>query len=108
MRFNNRGKVQEEVKENESSKHLEALHKKKERIFRTASAGAEERGAAALPPPALPAPGACLDVYVAMAANPWNFVVSPRVPYTQHWLTPNRPLPSVDTILQFNKYVNNY
>lgn len=51
---------------------VEALHRKKERIFR--SAAGEERHAP-LPPPPLPAPGRCFDVHVAMAANPWNFVV---------------------------------
>ncbi|XP_045772816.1 tudor domain-containing protein 7 [Maniola jurtina] len=73
----------EEEKENDMSYHLEALHKKKERLFRTMSASADERGAAperrsALPPPVLPAPAQCYDVYVAMAANPWNFVVQPN------------------------------
>ncbi|XP_045448202.1 tudor domain-containing protein 7 [Melitaea cinxia] len=74
--------------EKETTKHLEELTKKKERIFPTASSGAEGREGrearegregrpGALPPPALPAPGEYYDVYVAMAANPWNFVVQP-------------------------------
>lgn len=79
--------------EKETTKHLEELTKKKERIYRTASSGAEgregregrearerrEERPGALPPPALPAPGEYYDVYVAMAANPWNFVVSYRL-----------------------------
>ncbi|KAJ0182545.1 hypothetical protein K1T71_001914 [Dendrolimus kikuchii] len=60
---------------------VEALHRKKERIFR--SAAGEERHAP-LPPPPLPAPGRCFDVHVAMAANPWNFVVQPNS--TRHTL----------------------
>ncbi|XP_026493738.2 tudor domain-containing protein 7 [Vanessa tameamea] len=76
--------------EKESSKHLEELHKKKERIFGAASTGADAREARelrdaraalpppALPPPALPAPGKRFDVFVSMAANPWNFVVQPN------------------------------
>lgn len=70
------------MEEKEVPNHVEALTKKKERIFRSSSTGAgasagEERAAGgALPPPTLPAPGKCFDVYIAMAANPWNFVVS--------------------------------
>ncbi|CAH2238235.1 jg11514 [Pararge aegeria aegeria] len=82
-------KPKEEEKENDTTKHLEALHKKKERIFRTTSVGAEERIVVSdksnpLPPPALPEPGQCFDVYVAMVANPWNFVVQPNC--TRHTL----------------------
>lgn len=61
---------------------MEALNKKKERIFRSlssvsASSTTEERAPpGALPPPALPTPDQCFDVVIAMAANPWNFVVS--------------------------------
>ncbi|CAG9796634.1 unnamed protein product [Diatraea saccharalis] len=73
-------KAKEEEKE--ATNHVEELHKKKERIFRSpSSSGAlsEQTGAAAaLPPPTLPAPGKCFDVYIAMAANPWNFVVQPN------------------------------
>ncbi|XP_013176763.1 PREDICTED: tudor domain-containing protein 7 [Papilio xuthus] len=72
--------------------HVEALNKKKERIFRTASGGALGNAAGGgggaggapgggrnvLPPPVLPAPGKCFDVYIAMAANPWNFIVQPN------------------------------
>ncbi|CAH0724846.1 unnamed protein product, partial [Brenthis ino] len=86
------GKGQEEEKEKEPSKHLEALHKKKEAHL-PLGAGGRGRGrgrgggagaGGALPPPALPARAACLDVYVAMAANPWNFVVQPNS--TRHTL----------------------
>ncbi|XP_052744074.1 tudor domain-containing protein 7B [Bicyclus anynana] len=76
-------KPNEEEKENDTTKQLEALHKKKERIFRTAAAGAEEVPEVAdkpgvLPPQTLPTAGQCFDVNVAMAANPWNFVVQPN------------------------------
>ncbi|CAH0405405.1 unnamed protein product [Chilo suppressalis] len=76
--------------EKEPTNHVEELHKKKERIFRSlssvAAAGSGASGVlseqssapAALPPPTLPAPGKCFDVYIAMAANPWNFVVQPN------------------------------
>ncbi|XP_068626612.1 tudor domain-containing protein 7A [Battus philenor] len=85
--------------EKEATNHVEALNKKKERIFRTTSGGAlgsagiASSGAAAaaapdkrnvLPPPNLPAPGECFDVYIAMAANPWNFIVQPNT--TKHTL----------------------
>ncbi|XP_028156043.1 tudor domain-containing protein 7A isoform X1 [Ostrinia furnacalis] len=77
------GKSQDEEKD--ATNHVEALHKKKERIFRSLSAaGALDAPASALPPPALPAPGKCFDVYIAMAANPWNFVVQPNS--TRHTL----------------------
>ncbi|XP_072943788.1 tudor domain-containing protein 7B isoform X2 [Epargyreus clarus] len=70
------GKLREE--RTERADPVEALHKKKERIFRSASHGAPPPDERALPPPALPAPGRCFDVYIAMAANPWNFVVQPN------------------------------
>ncbi|XP_013191242.1 tudor domain-containing protein 7 isoform X2 [Amyelois transitella] len=70
----------EEKEEKQTPNPVEALNKKKERIFPAAA----RAGADALPPPALPAPGQCLDVYVAMAANPWNFVIQPN--RTRHTL----------------------
>lgn len=72
------GKPKEEEKD--ETNHVEALHKKKERIFRSQSTSGDEKSSsgAALPPPTLPAPGKCFDVYIAMAANPCNFVVSDR------------------------------
>ncbi|XP_061385760.1 tudor domain-containing protein 7 [Danaus plexippus] len=76
----------EEKKEGDPTNHLEALHRKKERIFGTGStgdgggaAGGAEAVRNSLPSPQLPAKGTCIDVYVAMAANPWNFVVQPNV-----------------------------
>ncbi|XP_041975226.1 tudor domain-containing protein 7B [Aricia agestis] len=72
------GKSKEAEKDSDGfSDAVEALHKKKERIFRSTSAP-DERPAGALPPPPLPAPGQSFDVFVAMAANPWNFVVQPN------------------------------
>ncbi|KAH9636554.1 hypothetical protein HF086_014815 [Spodoptera exigua] len=78
------GKLKEDEKD--TTNHVEALHKKKERIFRSLSMAGEERpsSGSALPPPPLPAPGKCFDVYIAMAANPWNFVVQPNS--TRHTL----------------------
>ncbi|XP_075972301.1 tudor domain-containing protein 7 tapas isoform X2 [Anticarsia gemmatalis] len=76
--FLQNGKLKEDEKE--PTDHVEALHKKKERIFRNPSMVGDERptSGAVLPPPTLPAPGKCFDVYIAMAANPWNFVVQPN------------------------------
>ncbi|XP_022821442.1 tudor domain-containing protein 7 isoform X3 [Spodoptera litura] len=78
------GKLKEN--DNNTTNHVEALHRKKERIFRSLSMAGEERpsSGSALPPPPLPAPGQCFDVYIAMAANPWNFVVQPNS--TRHTL----------------------
>ncbi|XP_026319524.1 tudor domain-containing protein 7A isoform X2 [Hyposmocoma kahamanoa] len=81
--------------EKEATNPVEALNKKKERIFRSSSSSGSlserevekgpERGASGtLPPPTLPAPSKCFDVYIAMAANPWNFVVQPNS--TRHTL----------------------
>lgn len=71
------GKLKEDEKE--PTNHVEALHKKKERIFRALSMTGDERpSGATLPAPPLPAPGKCFDVYIAMAANPWNFIVQPN------------------------------
>ncbi|XP_049692223.2 tudor domain-containing protein 7 isoform X1 [Helicoverpa armigera] len=78
------GRLKEDEKD--TTNHVEALHKKKERIFRSLSMQGEERptSGAVLPAPPLPAPGKCFDVYIAMAANPWNFVVQPNS--TRHTL----------------------
>ncbi|KAM3967660.1 tudor domain-containing protein 7 tapas [Aphomia sociella] len=84
------GSLKEDDKE--TTNHVEAIHRKKERIFRTQSSGGaagagacgDERGPGSLPPPTLPAPGQCFDVYIAMAANPWNFVIQPNS--TRHTL----------------------
>ncbi|CAB3239962.1 unnamed protein product [Arctia plantaginis] len=72
------GKPKEEEKD--ETNHVEALHKKKERIFPNRSMLGDDKpsSGASLPPPALPAPGKCFDVYIAMAANPCNFVVQPN------------------------------
>ncbi|XP_037969050.2 tudor domain-containing protein 7A [Plutella xylostella] len=71
-----------ESNDEDTSKHVEALHRKKERIFRSSGEDALRQPHAApappLPPPPLPPPGKCFDVYIAMAANPWNFVVQPN------------------------------
>lgn len=74
--YNSRDKVKEDEKD--TTNHVEALHKKKERIFRSRSILGDDRvtSGASLPAPPLPAPGKCFDVYIAMAASPWNFVVS--------------------------------
>ncbi|CAH2050370.1 unnamed protein product, partial [Iphiclides podalirius] len=86
------GKLKEDAKD--ATDHVEALNKKKERIFRTTSGGAiggAVTGVASngesrhtLPPPALPAPGKCFDVYIAMAASPYNFIVQSNT--TRHVL----------------------
>ncbi|XP_012549270.1 tudor domain-containing protein 7 isoform X1 [Bombyx mori] len=78
----NQDKVKEQKKDTPNP--VEALNKKKERLYRTASGADERPERAALPPPTLPSPGQCFDVYVAMAANPWNFVVQPNS--TRHML----------------------
>ncbi|KAI5640546.1 tudor domain-containing protein [Phthorimaea operculella] len=75
--------------EPETDNPVDALNKKKERIFRSSSlncsildanvAGSAGGGGGALPAPPLPAPGKCFDVYIAMAANPWNFVLLARL-----------------------------
>ncbi|KAG6440568.1 hypothetical protein O3G_MSEX001309 [Manduca sexta] len=72
------GKLKDEQKE--TTNHVEALNRKKERIFRSSVSDERPERAerAALPPHALPAPDQCFDVYIAMAANPWNFVVQPN------------------------------
>lgn len=77
--------------EKEATNHVEALHRKKERIFRSQSSSGTVAGASVgggtgspLPPPPLPVPGQCFDVYIAMAANPWNFVIQPN--RTRHTL----------------------
>ncbi|CAG4978862.1 unnamed protein product [Parnassius apollo] len=87
--------------DSEVTNHVEALNKKKERIFRTRSGGVAtgavggagggavavcggDEGRHVLPPPTLPTPGMCFDVYIAMAANPWNFIVQPNS--TRHTL----------------------
>ncbi|CAH0592425.1 unnamed protein product [Chrysodeixis includens] len=78
----------DKVKEGEkdTTNHVEALHKKKERIFRSLSIVGDDKvtSGASLPAPMLPAPGKCFDVYIAMAASPWNFVVQPNS--TRHTL----------------------
>lgn len=80
--FSCSGKLKEDEKD--TTDHVEALHKKKERIFRSSSMLGDDRSApgSALPAPPLPAPGKCFDVYIAMAANPWNFVVGISNDYT--------------------------
>ncbi|XP_047985623.1 tudor domain-containing protein 7 [Leguminivora glycinivorella] len=78
-------KLKDEKEDKGMANRVEALHRKKERIFRSSSTGEAERRAGAggerggvLPAPLLPTPGKCFDVYIAMAANPWNFVVQPN------------------------------
>ncbi|GBP45730.1 hypothetical protein EVAR_44958_1 [Eumeta japonica] len=76
------GKPKEE--ESQTTDHVEAVNRKKERIFTrsVSSSGVVLPASSAdiprttLPTVVLPAPGKCFDLYIAMAANPWNFVVN--------------------------------
>ncbi|XP_045528231.1 tudor domain-containing protein 7B isoform X1 [Pieris brassicae] len=72
------GKLVAGEKEKEATNHVEELSKKKERIFGPKSVVLTEDKSRPLPPPALPPVGQCFDVQIAMAANPWNFVVQPN------------------------------
>ncbi|CAK1539974.1 unnamed protein product [Leptosia nina] len=75
-------KSQEAVKEKEPTSHVEALNKKKERLYRTGSSGGVTAPpvdkSRPLPPPVLPYVGQCIDVRISIAANPWNFVIQPN------------------------------
>lgn len=79
--------------ENDTTDPVEALNRKKERIFTrsahaTVPASVNTTGTAGkvtvfiicnnLPPPQLPQLGMCFDVFIPMAANPWNFVIQPN------------------------------